>query len=213
MLFWILKAIAYLPLKIIFPTKVIDKKNMPKRGGIVEICNHRRNADTIVVVANQRRRPRVLGKKELFKFFLMRWFLKALGGISVDRKNVKTSSLKSVLKVIKSGKPILIFPEGRRNKTGGAAFLEFKQGAALFALMSKVPIVPMYLKYPPRLFRRNYLFIGESIEFSNYYGKVPTPQILEETSQILTGKLQELQDNANLYNRKTLKNKVNLKRS
>lgn len=202
MLFWILKAIFYIPVRILYPISIIGKKNIPKSGGAIEICNHRRLMDIVVTVANQMRKPRTLGKKELFKFFLFRWLLKALGGMPVDRQDVKASSLKTVIRVLKKGKIVLIFPEGTRNKNPDGKLMELKQGTALLALMARVPVIPMYLKKPPKLFRKNCLFIGEAVDLSNYYNKVPTPQILEEANQALTDSMLKLQEYSISYKNK-----------
>jgi len=205
MLYWILKVLLYIPLRILFPTKVIGKRNIPKKGGFIEICNHRRMMDIVMVHVIQKRKPRILGKKELFKFFLFRWFLKALGGVPVDRQDVRPSSLKNLVKVLKRQKIVLIFPEGTRSRRPDGKMLELKQGTAVLAIMSKVPITPMYFAYPPRLFRRNYILIGKAIDLSQYFNKIPTPEILEQANDLLTERMLQLQDEAELYKKKKKK--------
>ena len=116
MFFWIIKILAYIPFWILFPTIIKNKKNLPS-GKCVLVSNHRSNIDPLLLVNMIWREQHCLAKKELFKNWLLKAFLKGMKAIPVDRKNVEISTVKTCLKVLKNNKILTIFPEGTRNKT------------------------------------------------------------------------------------------------
>ena len=77
-------------------------------------------------------------------------------------------------------------PEGTRNKKDDA-LQELKGGAAIFAVRTKSPIVPVMMLKRARLFRRTKLIFGEPFEFSEYYGK----KLTEEDYRKLDAELRE----------------------
>ena len=207
MLYWFLKILLTIPLKLLYPVKVLGKKNYVKKGGVIQICNHRTMADPIVVALYQRRRVYFLGKIEIFKKFFIRSFLKALGAIPVNRANVGVSTMKTVVKTLKKGKAMLIFPEGRRNTDEQAKMQELKNGIAAFSLMAKVPISPVIMLKSPKIFRKNYIIMGEPIILEEFYKERPTGDVLEKINKIVTDKMQLLQNELQEYydNRKRKK--------
>ena len=85
MLFWFLFCLAWLPLRICFPTRVFGKKNLPKKQGFVLTCNHYSNMDPMILDACLNKKIRFLAKKELFKNKFSSWFMKKIGAFPVDR--------------------------------------------------------------------------------------------------------------------------------
>ena len=81
----------------------------------------------------------VLTKVEMFRGRAARFF-HATGQIPLDRFNPDPGAVKACLRVLRDGRAVGIFPEGRR----GAGELErFHRGAAYFALASGAPVVPV----------------------------------------------------------------------
>ena len=106
-----------IPAKILFPTKVVGKKNLIK-GKALMICNHRSLLDPIIMAcAIPSIRLSFMGKKELFKNKFVGWFLKSLGVFPVDREKADLASIKHTLYLLKKEKPVVVFPEGTRNKS------------------------------------------------------------------------------------------------
>lgn len=163
MLFWILFVIAYIPMLLMFPTKVFNRKKMPKSKCIVT-SNHYSNADAPVYVIQFRRKFSMLAKKELFKNKFLTFFFKCIGAIEVDRENVGIGVFKTVLKELGKNKQVFIFPEGTRNKEGSDQMLELKTGIISFASKGEVEIVPMLMHHKPRLFRKNYIIVGDPLK-------------------------------------------------
>ena len=70
-----------------------------------------------------------------------------------------------------NNQPLIVFPEGTRNKTGNKQMLEFKDGVAMFALKTKSPIIPMIYYKPIKTFRKTYLLIGDPMYLDEFYGE------------------------------------------
>lgn len=88
---------------------------------------------------------RILAKKELFRYPFMGWHLRRSGQIAVDQENVRSSvrSIGRAVEALKSGMPIVIFPEGGRSDDG--QLQAFMSGAFYLAIKAQVDVVPMAL--------------------------------------------------------------------
>src|SRR5699024_9420476 len=67
--------------------------------------------------------------------------LRALGGIPVARGTADREALQTCIEVIRSGEPLVVFPEGTRQS--GPTVQEFFDGAAFIRSRTGVPIVPI----------------------------------------------------------------------
>ena len=69
-----------------------------------------------------------------------------MGGISIDRENIRESLqvIKTVTEEVKKKRNFLIFPEGTRSKNGNK-ILDFKGGTFKSAVNARCPIVPVAL--------------------------------------------------------------------
>jgi 1-acyl-sn-glycerol-3-phosphate acyltransferase len=171
--------------RMFWPTKFINKENMDKCEGAVVICNHYSKLDGIIMAKIFKKELHVLIKKEAFaesKF--SNWFLRKCGGIPISRGDADLSAIKGVLRVLKNNKKILIFPEGTRNKTGTDEIQEFKDGVSMFSLKTKTPIIPIILYKCPKICKKNYAYIGEPFELTEYYDRKDREVYTEATEKI-----------------------------
>mgnify|MGYP001214257453 CR=1 FL=1 len=141
----IARLIAKILSQIIFRTfakwKIIDKSNVPKKGGCIFIANHIHEIDPPLVLASIPRQTRPMAKNELFKIPFIGWFFRAYGAFPVKRFSADTKTMMVAKKIIKNGKPILMFPEGTRSKDG--KLKKGYPGAAMLAMLAECPIVPV----------------------------------------------------------------------
>lgn len=70
------------------------------------------------------------------------WVLKHGGIFGVKRGKADVAAIKTAMKYLKDGELLLMFPEGTRHQDG--EFGDAKTGAAMLALRTGVPIVPIY---------------------------------------------------------------------
>lgn len=188
-MYYFFKVLAWLPLRILYPLTV-KNKDIPK-GKVILISNHRSNLDSVLLHNILWCKPRVLAKKEVFEKKGFRWFLKMTETIPVDREKVELSTIKSCMSVLKSDKKLLIFPEGTRSKADNENLNEIKNGVALIAIKSNSPIVPVWIKKKPKLFRFNKIIFGKAFDLSEFSGKKADHETLEEVSKFIASKLDE----------------------
>ena len=62
---------------------------------------------------------------------------------------------------------LMIFPEGTRN--GMAKGIKMKKGAAMIALQTKTPIIPIGIKGTFKLFCKIKIRIGKPMDLSKYF--------------------------------------------
>lgn len=165
MFFAICYFLAWLPLMILFPTKVIGKKNIKKKTPYVLTCNHFSNADPVILDLYLVRKLRFLAKKELFEKKFNGWILRQFGGFPINRDKPEISAFKYSLNVLKENKILAIFPEGTRNKDlSNEGLQQLKNGAIVFASKGGAQLLPVVIYKRAKVFRRNYILIGEPID-------------------------------------------------
>lgn len=96
-----------------------------------------------------------MAKKELFKIPFIGKSMKFLHVIGVDRSS-KSKSMRSLvesIEIIKSGRNVVIFPEGTRSNDG-YTLSPFKKGAFMIAKRAGVEVIPFVIdgteKYMPK---------------------------------------------------------------
>ena len=67
--------------------------------------------------------------------------IRALNSIPVNRSQLDLATLRTVLKVLKDGHPLLVFPEGTRSEDGSLG--EGKKGVGMLVAKSQVPVLPV----------------------------------------------------------------------
>ena len=194
-MFHFIQIIAALPLRMLFPTKIIGKKNIPN-GACIISSNHTSNMDAVMLAVKTWEKKYYLAKKELFKNKLFGFILKKCGAVKIDRQANDVTAIKNCLTILKNNKKIVIFPEGTRVHNENMELGEVKHGVAMFAIKAKVPIVPMFITKTPKIFRRNRIYIGEPFTLEEFYGKKLTEEELKSAGEIVTAKMQEIREYA-----------------
>lgn len=180
MIFVIAFIVMFLPIVIFFPTKIINKKNLPKRGSkAIVTTNHYSNLDPFIFDIFLYRKFKFMAKKELFDNKLIAFFVKGLGGFPVDRENMSPSTFKTVMTELKNNRQVFIFPEGTRNKSGSKELLEIKSGFLSLASRGDCCITPMLMYRKPKAFRRNYIIVGKPFYLEGENPKRLTKEELE----------------------------------
>lgn len=153
--------------KVFFRMEVTGRENIPDEGNLIIVANHKSILDPVFMMASVRNRRIIpVAKKELFKVPVLRSILKKLEVIPIDRENPGLSTIKGILKQIKSGRILGIFPEGTRSET--EKFLPAKPGVALFAIKTKANVLPMSIISTYRPFSKVKVVIGEAIDMTEY---------------------------------------------
>lgn len=168
--------------KLFYKYEVIGAKNIPDDGNIIIAANHKSNLDPIFLTpAIKNRKVSVIAKKELFNNKILGAYLKSINVIPIDRENPGISTIKNVLKEIKNGNAVGIFPEGTRCK--GREFGKAKAGLGMMAIKGKALIVPVSIITDYKLFKKVRIYIDTPISMDEYYGKKLTSEDYEKISQ------------------------------
>ena len=163
----------FLLAKILFPGKALGIEHLPQKGGYILAFNHRSWKDVPLSFYAVPGYRHFVGKEEHYNNAFARFLFPKMGAIAVDRENIDLSTIRKIAGVLRNGEVLGIFPEGTRNRDEDGDMLRFKNGAAFFAMQARVPVVPVYIYKKPRCFHRNYLYIGQPVDVTEYIGNGP----------------------------------------
>lgn len=157
------------------------------------VANHLQFFDPILYIAHMDSYMRFVTKKETGKMPLINRWLKDLGAIPIDREKNGGDlvAVKAILRSIKNGDDIMIFPEGTRNKTGTTDIQPIKEGTALFAVKTGAMVLPIMIYKKHKVFCRNYLYVGKPFDFKDFQGRKLDAETLAEANDILFNKMVE----------------------
>jgi 1-acyl-sn-glycerol-3-phosphate acyltransferase len=130
---------------ILSPVKVTGLDKIDTTRTHVYAVNHASALDIPVLYVYLPFQFRIACKKELLSYPIVGWHLKRSGQICVDQQNPAGSigSIRSALKSLKAGMPLVIYPEGGRTPDG--QIKPFLPGAFFLAIKAQVDIVPVAL--------------------------------------------------------------------
>ncbi|NJP66307.1 1-acyl-sn-glycerol-3-phosphate acyltransferase, partial [Streptomyces spiramenti] len=127
-------------------TGVEGLEHLPGDGPFVLVCNHVSFADHFfheaLLYAVRGHQGAFLTKAESFRGPRAVWFT-SMGALPVDRDRPGRDLLEVTAGALRSGRPLIVYPEGTRNR--GAGLLPFKDGAFRFADRADVPVIPAAL--------------------------------------------------------------------
>lgn len=149
--------------RFLWPLRIINKQRFIEGKGVY-VCNHYGIMDANALCGYLfHDKINIVMKHDSYKGIL-KPFMKAVNAIPIHRGEADMRAIKNCVTVLRKNEPLLIFPEGTRNKTDDPkTMLPIKEGAALFALKTNAPIIPLLYYDCSRMFKRTFLNIGEPI--------------------------------------------------
>lgn len=150
---------------VVYRVKVIGTENIPKDKSepLIYCGNHRTYADPPLIVVTAKRHVRFLAKEELRKNKFFAFLGVIFDGIYVKRDSKDVSALKTVLKAIKEGESIALFPEGTRN--GMEKGQKAKDGAAFFAVRTGAKVIPVGISGGEKPFKQMTIKYGKPLDY------------------------------------------------
>lgn len=127
------------------PVTLIDEHHLRTHPVAVYASNHLSYMDTPVLFATLPFQFRILAKQALWKIPFVGWYLHRSGQVPVDQKSGR-SAIAGLLRGVaslKSGLPLVLFPEGGRAAEG--TLQTMLPGCAFMAIKAQVPLVPIAL--------------------------------------------------------------------
>lgn len=172
-------------------------ENIPERTCIF-VCNHQSHYDSLVIFAHIRKHLRYVAKRELFRIPVFGSALRLAGNISVDRTGSQADKdrMQEAISAVQERVSVMFYPEGTRSEDG--ALRPFKKGAAMLALQSGVPVVPMAISGTRLILPKGGLAVRWGQRVSLVVGKpLTTDGLTLEDRDALTRRFES--EVANLY--------------
>ena len=145
-LHWFSRTWSWLIMKtILSPVKVTGLDKIDTSKPHVYAVNHASALDIPVLYVNLPFQFRIVFKKELLSYPIVGWQLKRSGQVCIDQQKPANSigAIRSAVKSLKAGMPLVIYPEGGRTSDG--EIKPFLPGAFFLAIKAQVDIVPVAL--------------------------------------------------------------------
>lgn len=123
--------------------EVTGRERVPRSGGVIVASNHISFWDPPMVGAALPRECYFLAKEELFSTPLLGPLIRSVNAIPIRRGLADLAGLNRAIEVLKSGRALLMFPEGSRMRDG--ELHPARPGVGMMAVASDVPILPCFI--------------------------------------------------------------------
>ena len=149
-------------------------QNVPTKGAFILASNHLSFIDPPALGCRLPRNLHYFARSTLFSGPLG-FLISNLNSIPVNRDHLDLKTLKTVLRVLGEGHPLLVFPEGTRSVNG--LLSEGQRGVGLLVAKSSVPVLPARIegafeilgkgKLIPRIGRKLQVSYGPRLDFKD----------------------------------------------
>ena len=165
--------LAKLLARVFFRMRVVHPERMVESGPLILAVNHTSFFDPPLAGICSRRGVYYLARKTLLKWPFFGPLFPAMNVIPVERDGNDMSALREVIKKIKDGNGVVLFPEGTRSKDG--AIQPARAGIGFVIAKTGAPVLPMrifgaYDAFPKNSKRLHFtqitVVIGEPLVFS-----------------------------------------------
>jgi len=176
--------------------EVVGADRVPAEGPVVLICNHAHLVDPPLVGSFAPRPTHAMAKRELFETPLIGWIFWASGAFPVRRFSGDLGAMRVARNYLRNNGVVLMYPEGTRNH--GRGLKPALPGAAMVALLTKSPVVPVAIDGSQKIRWRTIPFlwlIGRRptirIEFGELMslneGRATAQNAMEATDRVMRG--------------------------
>ena len=114
---------------------------MPQHSACIVVANHVNLVDSPLIGISLGRKVHFMAKEDLFHSRIIGWLADKFGAFPVAKGKLNRRAGRTAVELLANGQALIIYPEGQRSLDGklGPAY----SGAALLAVKSGVPIVPV----------------------------------------------------------------------
>jgi cytidylate kinase len=165
---WMAFGAAY---RTLFGLRIIGAENLILSGPVLIASNHQSYLDPPLIGNLYKTEMVFFARKSLFKGF-GKWLYPQWNAIPIDQEKPDMSSMKTVIRNLKEGWRVLVFPEGQRTLTGEIG--EAAPGIGMIAAKAGVPIQPVRIYGADKALARG----SSKISFARITVKVGPPILL-----------------------------------
>lgn len=149
-------------------------------GPKIFICNHLSNSDGVVLnkILKEKYDPFFIAGVKLTDDPVTNMGTKIVKHIAIKPNTADKDAITNMVKAIKSGENLVIFPEGTRSRTG--SMIEAKKGILLVARLTKANIIPIGMSGTSELLpiSEEGNMGGETWHNADVYVKVGSPVVI-----------------------------------
>ena len=127
--------------KVAFDFKVYGRENLIEDGAAILASNHQSYLDPPCIGMACRNDIYYLARNTLYQRPLIGPLLKRLNTVPVDRDRGDVSSIKTIIRLLRSGHRVIIFPEGTRSSDG--KLQPARAGLGMIIAKTLAPVVPV----------------------------------------------------------------------
>lgn len=186
--------------KIVYRNKIYGAENFYP-GAAILAANHASFYDPPLLSISTPYEVHFLARKTLFDPFLFGSLIRKLNAHPVSGKAQDVAVFKTIVRLMKEGKKVIIFPEGKRTRDG--SLQPIKPGIAMLISRTKAAVIPCYLhgtfsiwpshKKLPKLFGKTACVFGSPLHFVADPEKDPKDQ-QEEFSKAVEDAILKLKE-------------------
>ncbi len=165
--------LAYWFFKLLYRHKIYGLKNVPP-GAAILAANHVSFYDPPILSTSTPYEVHFLARKTLFDSIVLGPLIRRLNAHPVSGKAQDVAVFKTIVRLMKEGKKVIIFPEGKRSLNG--TLQPIKPGISLLISRTGAAVVPAYLhgtfevwpsgKKFPKLFGKTACVFGKPMHFA-----------------------------------------------
>ena len=177
-------------------------ENIPRKGGALILSNHLSYLDPVIIGSAANRELHFMARHNSFEIPVIGSLIAAHNAYPVRRGTADRTALRHTISLLKSGKAVLIFPEGTRSVDGTLG--KAHGGVSFIAHNAGVPAIPAYLK--GTILPRNAKWIHPaqlSVTFGSPIDFTAVRQIADKRELYRRTGEQIMQEIANLRDRQT----------
>ncbi|MGB4610116.1 MAG: lysophospholipid acyltransferase family protein [Saccharofermentanales bacterium] len=146
--------------KIIYRPVYHNLQYIPLQENYMLFGNHHSLLDPVLIHLGMPEFIYWVAKEELFKIPILKFFLKKLEVISLNRDEVDLTAMRQIISHLKSGNIVGLFPQGKRVDKDKYEEIIPQAGVASICTRYNATILPCYCSGPYKIFRKNHFYFG-----------------------------------------------------
>ncbi len=137
----VIRLIGVAVVRAVYRVRVMHPERIPKTGGVLLLPNHVTYADAFFISAACSRPVRFVMDDVFMASPAIRGFVRIFDTITIRREQ-PLEAIRSMIKALKNGDLVCLFPEGQLTRTG--ALCELRRGFELTAKKASHPLIPLW---------------------------------------------------------------------
>ncbi|MCX6844987.1 MAG: 1-acyl-sn-glycerol-3-phosphate acyltransferase [Verrucomicrobia bacterium] len=136
-----IRVVFLIGIRLVYRVRAVHAERVPASGGVLLLPNHVTFADAFFLSAACPRPVRFVMDEAFIASPMIRWFTGIFGTVNIRREQ-PLEAIREVIKALKKGEVVCLFPEGQITRTGTLCTLQ--RGFELIASKAGHPLIPVW---------------------------------------------------------------------